>query len=204
MKKCTNCDFDFEGKFCSNCGQNAKVGNLNIHDLIHEFWHSVTHTDKGILRLIKELFLRPKQVYLNYFSGQRKNYFSPVTFYLISATLLIYVGAKIFDYEDFVHRANNPNGFNEMGRFIFQETKFKSLLLMPFEIILTWLLFKKTYNLAKNIVFWLYLYGFLFTIKFIFTPFYFAFIFQKEVIDNIIGFLTLLVIFYHLYTGQTH
>ena len=56
---CNNCKTLFEGKFCSNCGQKSSVGELKMHDLLHEFWHSVTHTDKGILKLIKDLFLHP-------------------------------------------------------------------------------------------------------------------------------------------------
>ena len=78
---CKNCDRTFEGQFCSHCGQKSGVSELNMHDLIHEFWHSITHTDKGILKLVKDLFLQPKKVYHGYFVGQRKTYFSPVTFF---------------------------------------------------------------------------------------------------------------------------
>jgi len=78
---CKNCKTNFKGKFCYNCGQKASVGELSMKELLHEGWHSFTHTDKGILKLIKDLTLHPKTVYLNYFNGQRKKYFSPVTFF---------------------------------------------------------------------------------------------------------------------------
>lgn len=190
---CKNCNTLFEGKFCNQCGQKASVKELNLHDVVHEAWHGITHTDNGILRLVKDLFLHPKSVYLNYFAGQRKKYFSPVTFFLISAGILLFLGVKIFDYEDYKIKE-----FNEFGRNALLETKFKTLLLLPFEIFLTWALFRKRYNLAKNIVFWLYLNGFLFTIKIVLTPLYFAFIANKNAIDLLVNVAQYVVLLTHL------
>lgn len=190
---CKNCNSIFNGKFCNQCGQKASVNELNLHDVVHETWHGITHTDNGILRLIKDLFLRPKSVYINYFAGQRKKYFSPVTFFLISAGILLFLGIKIFDYEDYKIKE-----FNEFGRYALLETKFKTLLLLPFEIFITWILFQKKYNLAKNIVFWLYLNGLLFTIKIILTPVYFAFIANKYEIDLLVSIIQYAVSLTHL------
>lgn len=197
---CKNCDYTFEGNFCSNCGQKSTVVELKMYDLFHEFWHSVTHTDKGILKLIKDLFLHPKQVYLGYFSGRRKTYFSPVTFFLIAATLLILIGEKIYDYEDYVHRFTSPNGYNEFGRYAFAATKLNTLITLPFTILLTWLFFRKQFNLAKNIVFWLYFHGLMFTLQIIISPLCFAFIFYKELIDTIFVFVSYVFLFWHLLT----
>lgn len=195
---CTNCSTSLIGKHCFNCGQKSTVGELNSHDLVHEFWHSVTHTDKGILNLIKDLFLHPQQVYLGYFSGQRKTYFSPVTFFLISAALLLVIGDKIYDYEDAVRLTNNPNGYNEYGRIAFEATKFKTIITIPFEVLLTWLLFRKKFNFAKNVVFWIYFNAFLFTIQIIVSPAYFAFIMHKETLDIVVLFLSYIILFYHI------
>ena len=194
MVNCKNCGALISGKFCNECGQKASVGELTLHELVHEFWHSVTHTDKGILRLLKDLALHPKSVYLNYFSGQRKKYFSPVTFFLVAAALLIFTGIKVFDYQDQVLKTNN-----EFGRFLFSETKFRTLLILPVQVLLTRLLFFRQYNLAKNIVFWLFLNGFLFSIKLVFTPLYFLFISYKDLLDNIIQLLLYFVTLVHLW-----
>ncbi len=190
---CKNCGTSFTGKFCNHCGQKASVNELTLKDVIHEMWHAVTHTDSGILRLVKDLFFRPQSVYLNYFSGQRKKYFSPVTFFLITVGVLLFLGIKVFDYEDYKFKV-----LNEFGRYALLETKFKSLLLLPIEILLTWLFFHKQYNLAKNIVFWLYLNGFLFSVKILLTPFYFPFIDYKSFIDIAIQVIQYLFIFIHL------
>lgn len=191
--RCKNCNNQFIGNFCSTCGQKATVKELTFHDMLHETWHSLTHTDSGILRLIKDLFLRPKTVYLNYFEGQRKKYFSPVTFFLITVAILLFVGTKIFDYEDYKLKT-----LNEFGRYAFQATKLKTLLLLPVEILLTWLFFNSRFNVAKNIVFWLYLNGFLFVIKILFTPFYISFISSKDILDAVLHLLQYLIIFIHL------
>ncbi|MCX2575380.1 DUF3667 domain-containing protein [Pedobacter sandarakinus] len=190
---CKNCTTVFEGKFCNQCGQKASVSELTLHDVLHESWHAITHTDHGILKLVKDLFLRPKSVYLNYFAGQRKTYFSPVTFFLIMAAILLFLGVKIFDYEDYTTKE-----FNEFGRYALIETKFKTLLMLPFEILVTWVLFRRRYNLAKNIVFWLYLNGFLFTIQILLTPLYFAFISHKNTIDTFARLVQYLVLLTHL------
>ena len=190
---CKNCNNSFVGKFCNQCGQKASVHELQLHDIVHETWHSITHTDSGILRLTKDLFFRPKSVYLNYFSGQRKKYFSPVTFFLITVGILLFLGVKVFDFEDYKFKT-----FNEFGRYALLETKFKTIILLPFEILITWLLFRKQYNLAKNIVFWLYLNGFLFAIKVILTPLYFAFIQHKSFLDVSIQIVQYLIMFMHL------
>lgn len=143
--ECKNCHYSFVGKFCSNCGQKAGVGELTLHDVVHETWHSITHTDSGILRLLKDLLLRPKSVYLNYFSGQRKTFFSPVTFFIITAAILLLLGVKVFDYEDYKLKT-----FNEFGRYALMVTKFKTVLLLPIEVFITWLLFGNT-SIYSNI-----------------------------------------------------
>ena len=195
---CKNCTTSFKGKFCFNCGQKSSVGELNLHDLFHEFWHAVTHTDRGILKLINDLSLHPKRVYLGYFSGQRKTYFSPVTFFLVSVTLLLLIGEKIYDYEDYYYRATNPHGINEFGRYAFAATKITTLFTLPFEIALTWLLFRKQYNLAKIIVFWIYFQGFIFTIQLLLSPLYFVLIEYKKSIDSIVIFSSYLLLFWHI------
>lgn len=190
---CKNCNNSYDGNFCNECGQKASVAELTLYDMFHESWLAITNTDNGILRLVKDLFIRPKSVYLNYFSGQRKKYFSPVTFFLITVGILLFLGIKVFDFEDYKFKT-----FNEFGRYTLLVTKFKTLLLLPFEILLTWLLFRKQFNLAKNIVFWLYLNGFLFTIKIILTPLYFPFIAEKSFLDESIQILQYLILLLHL------
>lgn len=199
MQRCNNCSSSFTGKHCSHCGQKASVGELTMHGLLHEAWHSITHTDKGVVRLVKDLLWRPRKVYQGYFTGQRKTYFSPVTFFLVAAALLLFIGIKLYDFEDYVHRGGgNTSLYNEFGRYDFMSTKYKALLLLPLQILLSKLFFYRPYNLAKHIVFWLYLNGLLFTLQILLAPCSFAFIWQRPVVEMCVRFLLTLVTLWHV------
>lgn len=193
MIHCKNCNVNFDSNYCPNCGQKNSVEDLTLKEVFHEFWHGITHTDKGILYLIKSLFLDPKEVYFGYFSGQRKKYFSPVTFFLIAISLYIFLKIKIFDFQDYLFQYKD-----EMGRFLIQETKFKSIYLVPLEILITWLAYRKNSNLARIIVFWLFLNGFIFCIEIMATPIFFALINKKILVDKLFYLISLSIIFWHL------
>jgi hypothetical protein len=180
------------GKHCHECGQKAGVHRLTLHELSHEVWHVFTHTDKGILRLIKDLFTHPVSVYEGYFGGQRKRYFSPVLFFLVTAGILAYLYPHVFDYEDEV-----TNRHNEFGREMYHLVKYRALILLPIEALLLWLVFHKRFNLAEVMVFMLFCLGFTYTIRIIVMPFYFLFISNKTLIDNILLIVTYLIILLH-------
>lgn len=191
-KQCANCGTEVNGKFCHECGQKAKVARLTIHELVHEVWHAFTHTDKGVLKLIKDLFLRPKSVYDNYFIGQRKKYFSPVLFFLVTAGIIAYLYPFIFDYEDKI-----TNRHNEYGRDLYHLTKYRALILLPFQTLLLWLVFRRRYNLAEVAAFLLFCLGFTYTIRIICLPLYFPLIRNKSDIDNVLIFGSLIIIWLH-------
>ncbi|HTD99247.1 MAG TPA: DUF3667 domain-containing protein [Mucilaginibacter sp.] len=189
---CANCGTGINGKYCYACGQKAHIGRLSMHEIFHEIWHGLTHTDKGILKLIKDLFLHPKRVYENYFNGQRKNYFSPALFFLVTAGILVYLYGFVFDYQDKIYHTHN-----EFGRELHHLIKYKALMLLPVEALLTWLLFRKRFNLAEIITFWLFCLGFVYTVNIILIPLYFPLIAHKSMIDSIINILSYLIIFWH-------
>lgn len=180
------------GKHCHECGQKGQTGRLTLHDLFHEVWHVLTHTDKGVLKLIKDLFIQPTVVYEGYFGGQRKKYFSPILFFLVTAGILAYLYPYVFDYEDKVTHMNN-----EFGRGLYHLVKYRALILLPAEALLLWLIFHKRFNLAEVTVFMLFCLGFTFTIRILAMPFYFAFIKHKLLIDNILTIATYLIILLH-------
>jgi len=60
---CLNCGSLVKSKYCPEWGQKSDIGRINMHALLHEFWHGFTHTDKGVLRLWLDLLLRPRRTY---------------------------------------------------------------------------------------------------------------------------------------------
>ena len=186
---CNNCGALVEKKYCAECGQKTKTSRLDISGLIHDGWHALTHTDAGILRLLKDILLQPKTFYTNYFSGQRKKYFSPVLFFILTAGLVALLYDYVFVYQDKIFNTNN-----EFGKIVYHQTKFKALIILPFQVLLTWLAFRKSYNLAEIIVFWLFSLGLTYCIRIVFIPFYYPFIAYKDEIDITMFYTAQLII----------
>ncbi|HEY0742225.1 MAG TPA: DUF3667 domain-containing protein [Chryseosolibacter sp.] len=175
MIECKNCGTAFEGKFCPNCSQKAATHRLTLGHFVHETTHAVTHTDKGILLLIKEMFVRPGIVAREYVEGKRKKYFNPLTFLLIMIAIQVFVTKQTDFYGKFTRQMqklyemiekSNPNAAKGKEKFTKQveeadkrmafandNSKIMNFIFIPFLSLLTWLFFKKSgYNYAENLI----------------------------------------------------
>lgn len=175
MTTCKNCDTSFEGRFCPNCSQKADTHRFTINHLLHEFFHAFTHTDKGILFLIKELAVRPGQTIREYTAGKRKKYFNPITFLLIASALQLFAIKKtdIFHrYTESVYnvtqqlvkasgaKISNSREMDELKTgadasmtTMLENNKIITLLFIPALGFLTWLFFRKSkFNYAENLI----------------------------------------------------
>ena len=84
---CKNCQHDFEGKFCNNCGQSSSVQKINSEELLNEISSGVFQVNRGLLFTVKELFTRPGYTIREYLNGKRKNHFKPIAYALTLSTL---------------------------------------------------------------------------------------------------------------------
>lgn len=79
---CLNCDATLTGAYCHNCGQKADAHRITLPHLIkHDLVHGVWHVDKGLLYTLREAFLRPGYMAIDYIKGKRVKYYN--VFYLI-------------------------------------------------------------------------------------------------------------------------
>ncbi len=197
--QCANCTAVFSSAYCPDCGQKAGIGRLAMHNLVHELWHGFTHTDKGIIRLWTDLLLRPAVAYNNYFSGRRKEYFSPVVFFLLSFGLYIYLDQQVFDYQDYIFKQHTGHLFNnEIGRFVQEHAKYIALALLPVQSLVSYAFFSKRYNLAECITFWLFCVAFTNTVMILATPLRLLLINEKGTVDFILSLIVLAVYLWHL------
>lgn len=156
---CENCNTEFEGKFCSECGQKKIHGRFTIHEIIHNFFHSFTHFDSGVLYLIKELFLRPGIVVKEYISGKRKKYFNPFQLLIIVTAISAFLAVKFYLFGDSnVDRLTDietPNKFwIQFNDFIFKYYSIVIFVSIPIGAFYTRFIFKKSgYNYAENLIF---------------------------------------------------
>jgi hypothetical protein len=170
---CKNCDTTFEGNFCPKCSQKASTHRLTVKHLIHDFLHAFTHTDKGILFLIKEMFIRPGIVAAEFAEGKRKKYFNPFSFILIMMALSIFLTQKTDFYGAFIEETKTMitqvdeiskkpiskdalerlDDANYKAQKTVEYNKILSLFLIPLLSLISWLFFRKTkYNYAENLI----------------------------------------------------
>ena len=178
---CKNCDAPLSDKFCANCGQKADIHRITFKHFLHEFFHAFTHTDKGILLLMKALITRPGHVAKEYLDGKRKKYFNPLSFLVILSSAYAYISYKSGYFEALTRtnqRQSRPTGipfYRETMEVMVNNGKVVALFLMPVLMSLfSWMFFRKgRNNLAENLVLNSFMMGQIYIITIvIFIPWY--------------------------------
>jgi hypothetical protein len=160
---CLNCDNALAPSyaFCPACGQRTDIHRISWHDFWHDVVHYVTHADKGVFFVLKQLFLHPGLVVREYLQGKRKKYMSPVTLLLICAGIG-YLSINFFKMEtvnmrgmkapseirfsseqakqDYTQRYERGYNFN---RFISKNSKLITIIAIPLLSFFYWLFFIK-------------------------------------------------------------
>lgn len=171
---CKNCGATLSGNFCQNCGQKSDVHAITIKHLLHEFFHALTHADKGFLFLMKELIYRPGMVAFEYLEGKRKKYFNPLSFLVIATAIWALIVLKSGYFESMgTDGQGGPYGrayampkqlafyFSESMKIILTYGKIISLIItVPLLSFLTWMFFRKgKHTYAENLVLQAFLIG---------------------------------------------
>lgn len=107
-KNCIHCNQNFEGNFCSNCGQPEKLKRIDKHYVSHEIQH-LFHIEKGILYTAKELLLRPGLSIREFISENRNKLMKPIPF-LIITSLIFSLVAHFFHIESAKIDTNGAKG----------------------------------------------------------------------------------------------
>nr|WP_320059460.1 DUF3667 domain-containing protein [uncultured Bacteroides sp.] len=85
--RCNNCHIEFEGNYCSNCGQSRSASRFTYKSVIKSIFHSLSHIDGSFFSTIKELFIRPGYMISDYIAGRRVIYFPPIQMLFILGAL---------------------------------------------------------------------------------------------------------------------
>lgn len=87
---CKNCGYLFEGKFCNNCGEKYfDAQHKSVKHLADEAFHFITHLDSKFLRTLKLVLFKTGKYSREYTEGKRKDYFKPVSLFLIIVVLYL-------------------------------------------------------------------------------------------------------------------
>lgn len=184
---CKNCNKNFDGNFCNNCGQKSNVQKINFTYLVDEISNSVLQVNRGILFTIKELFVRPGNSIREFLEGKRKQHFKPLAFVLLVSTIYVlltyFTGTKTFlgnaltGVSDAISsRGQELSTSIKILNWLANNYAYSTLLLLPIFSLASYLSFKKVqYNYFEHLILNFYITGQQIVIYIIFTFLYYAF-----------------------------
>lgn len=87
QEHCLNCGAVRSEIFCQRCGQQHVRGRLSVRALIRELPSRLFSLDRGFLHTVVQLWRSPGRVAKNYVHGKRKRYATPLTIFLVAASM---------------------------------------------------------------------------------------------------------------------
>ena len=178
---CANCGRQVSTQYiyCSHCSQKLHGHRLSLGHLGHEVIHFLTHADKGIFHLIKNLAYRPGKVAREYVAGKRKTWFSPLNFFLIIIGVFVFVNSnfnpmeatsfkslrasvnKIPNEEVRNRRLAKVERMEKAVQFMSTKSNYVNMAMTPLIAFLFFVIFyKRGYNYTEHLVANLYFAGF--------------------------------------------
>lgn len=188
---CKNCDNQYIGQYCNNCGQTANTHEINPHFLWHDIQHGILHFDNGIFYTIKELFTRPGLMIREFIEGKRVRHFKPFSFVIVLASIYGFL-IHYFNITTYVEVSADQNAeaiinVSKITDWISSHYAFTTLLLLPITSLGTyWAFSKEKYNFIQHLVINAFLSGLHIVLRLLFFPL--LFLFGKE---NSFGVLSL-------------
>jgi hypothetical protein len=172
---CKNCDYTFDGNFCSNCGQKTNTKRLDWNYLKDEAKYTFLHLNNGLLYTSKQLLTRPGDMVKEFIDGKRVKHYKPILLVFVLAgvsTFLAHYNGDLMIME----KLNTPNSKNAFSSKDFSKVfgeyyTLIQLLSVPIISVCTWLAFRKWgYNFIENIIINSFATAQLMIIGILFTP----------------------------------
>lgn len=157
MATCKNCSFEFDSKYCPNCGQKAKTKRITLKTVWEEVRKSLVHYDSGFFYTTLQLLRRPGHTIREYLDGKRISHMKPVKF-MLWATALNFLVFHLLKLDELMmnrieeQQANNKLSI-EISRYIFDHPALIMLFMIPNIALFSWLYFRRHgYNYAEHVV----------------------------------------------------
>lgn len=87
---CKNCQSENSKNYCSACGQKNIAGRLTWREAFEEFVSRFVGFERGLLHTFIGLTRSPSKVLLDYVHGKRKDYSTPIHYYLIATAITFF------------------------------------------------------------------------------------------------------------------
>ena len=151
---CKNCNKNFEGKFCNNCGQSADTQRLDFKFLLKNLRKNfLKYFHGGIFYSAGQLFTRPGHTTREYIEGKRVKHFEPIALLITVATfygiLYHYFGINLFEGDEVPGDKITAEMIND---WLSNNFSLETLLLVPVYSLASYIVFKKqNYNYIEHL-----------------------------------------------------
>ncbi len=176
-RDCQNCDFQYDGGHCPNCGQQFLEGRFTIGESVSWFFDKLFNLEKGLFHTIKELVLNTNEMLTKYFKKATVTFMHPFRFAFLMATIsaILTVFSGTFDSSSIMQFSEGWNNYEienkpsdaqmEMGIEVLETIKkyfaFILLINIPFYALASFLFYyKRRLNFTEHLILNCYALGF--------------------------------------------
>lgn len=162
---CKNCGASSSGKFCPDCGQRMSIHKVTFGETFTDLVDTLFSVNAPLFVTLRELIVNPGKLLRNYLGGQRKKYYKPVAFFILTTVLYILIRALIgfdpfrndaFQVQDGVDGATK---FEEARNYFLLNIN-NLLFIFVFTLaVFSKLFYYRRYSLAEFLVISFYLLG---------------------------------------------
>ena len=169
---CKNCSQRFEGAFCNNCGQDARVRRIDSTYIVDEVTNNLFQLNRGLFFTMKRLALKPGDSIKEFLEGKRKQYVKPLSYVLVTSALYVlttfFLGLNTF-FQDFTE--GFTSGVTDEGdavaaailnilTWLTNNHTYTVLLTLPLFSAASYLAFKRSrYNYFEHLILNMYITG---------------------------------------------
>ena len=153
IKKCTLCNGEFQGQFCSTCGKPQSLKRINGAYILTEIG-SVLNFEKGILFTVRELLLRPGQSVRKFIQEDRSYLVKPIVYIIICSLVYTFLQQQ-FNFEDgYVDYPNKDNsGSTPIFEWVTQNYGYANILISIFIAFWIKIIFRKhSFNMFEILI----------------------------------------------------
>lgn len=86
---CKNCGADFDGNYCSQCGQKSGIEALQMSSLLSEALAVFFYLERRFIYTFKQIFIAPYDLVKSYSYGARRKHANPFQFFLFFLTIYL-------------------------------------------------------------------------------------------------------------------
>jgi len=93
---CPNCGAQFQGQFCSNCGEKRVVSeDYSLRRFLGEAFNILTSVESNLFRSFATLLTRPGRLTAEYFKGRRKSFLKPLQLFVFCNVIFFFAQTSV-------------------------------------------------------------------------------------------------------------